>query len=504
MKDVCGQIGPVITSPVISMLPEELSTFVLTPGKAITNQVRDVSSSRSLTIADLECPSLGVHEYQSGPAGMAMPVGPPWLPLLVVPSQILSMRSEWAETCRGLRNNGWPRGIGLIDPPMALTRVSDLVPPPDQPRSEQIAAVTSQYPEPSDPLRPGSNIRPVMPLQTFKASKDSSPLDLVGEATPEQGPKKAPGSPDGTPVDPSANDTTEREIVTSTDRRSGDTEAHDAEPAHYIDHKESAQDLIPPWAKDLQAADQTQVPDQPNSQLESSKGEAGDLPWAMRPSTFQRSVDPGATLTPDPVNGNGNSDKFYAALGVQIPNDDDPSAGTVKDYKSISNQQSQMSQSLFASNIVDTSRDDIGPHSAPIKGDIPVEDNLQRLHDALGFKIPNSDDLERSERNTSDEANDEDRSAGFHRSPSTTNALPPLSLGADVPASTDALSAVTDPAVLATSVEEKHSHGSNSSKSDVAVKIYTGQGNGCTSQLLKSLSPHVVAVWISVAIWTGL
>lgn len=447
-----------MTSPILSMLPEELSTFVLTPGVAITNMIREVSSSRSLTIADLECPSLGVHEYQSGELGRAMSVGSPWLPLLVAPSQILSMRPEWLETCRGLRTDGLPRGIGLIDPPRALTRVSDLVSPADRINSEQTAAVTSQYSEPSDPPRPGSNVRPVMPLQTFRASNDGLPkgdMRGLGDPTPEQ--------------DSSEGNEGERTWVKEPSTFQGDVNPIATLIADPVDSKENADKF--------HEALGVQIPDD------------GDLSTGTVKDNHEGSDQ--QYQKPASSSGNNSGDPSQTDIGFEIPVESDGSDATQEKSRSSANGAST--------------------GGAAITGDDPVKDNLQKFHDALGFGSPQVEKFDESEHNTSDETKKEDLEIGVQGSqnlgdiiiaPSTTNDSPPLSGGTVVPVTTGIWSALTEPATTANGTENQQSDASGGSNYDAPIEIYTGQSNSGSFRLLKDIRPLIIIVWVSLAIFS--
>ena len=194
IKDQCRTaIGPVLTSPLISLHVTELSTYDISTFDMFPSFLLGVSSARPITLADLECPSLGINS--NTPAewyNKALTIGPPYLPLLAIPPHVTELQSEWKETCLGFYTSGGPRFMALIDPPRALQPADSLV--PDRPLPGQAAMITPasaavhQDPQPGDPAVPD------LPLQTG-LDRPLDPLPAGSQADPGNDPNANAGDP---------------------------------------------------------------------------------------------------------------------------------------------------------------------------------------------------------------------------------------------------------------------------------------------------------------------
>ena len=144
-SDECTVVGPTLTSPILSFPPGALSTwkpppasdFGYTESFAVGDIWQDPNwalagggySFSPLTIKDLACPTWGLGRSTSADGSVITTIGPPWLPLIAPPMELLSLDPTWASLCTGFiedRLDG--PSILLFDPPIALTLGAGLVP----------------------------------------------------------------------------------------------------------------------------------------------------------------------------------------------------------------------------------------------------------------------------------------------------------------------------------------------------------------------------------------
>ena len=166
VKDNCRTaIGPTLTNPIISLHISDLSTFDISTFDIFPSDLLAVSSPRPMTLADLECPSLGVNgKTPVDWFNKALTIGPPYLPVLAIPPHILELQEEWKSTCIGWYTSGGPRFMAMIDPPRALMPADGLV--PDRPSEQGEPAITPPaLPQHEDPL-PADPVVPALPEQT--------------------------------------------------------------------------------------------------------------------------------------------------------------------------------------------------------------------------------------------------------------------------------------------------------------------------------------------------
>ena len=94
MRDECGKVGPTLTTPIITLPPNVLSTYV-PPSYSIGSTYTDpnvdldprgfLGDAKPLTIADLQCPTFGLGVGTSADGSVYTTVGPPWLPIIIPP-----------------------------------------------------------------------------------------------------------------------------------------------------------------------------------------------------------------------------------------------------------------------------------------------------------------------------------------------------------------------------------------------------------------------------------
>ncbi len=154
-----------------------------------------------LDVKDLACPTWGLGKSLSG-GTTVLTIGPPWLPLIVPPIEILSLDPTWASACTGIFSgaNGFTT-FAIFDPPIALTPATRLVP---DPTSAPVAApanpttMSEQTPLSAEAAKPVSPPNPVAPAsKTRDPGKDPTPSPVIASATTAY-----PGNKGDTPADP--------------------------------------------------------------------------------------------------------------------------------------------------------------------------------------------------------------------------------------------------------------------------------------------------------------
>lgn len=140
-----------------------------------------------LDIKDLACPTWGLGKSTSTDGSVILTIGPPWLPLIVPPTEIFSLDPTWASACTGIFTgaNGLTT-FDLFDPPIALTPTAWLVPP-----------TTSAVAAPADPT--------TVLEQTTSSAKAAKPASLPNPGAPPAKTRDPGGdSPTPSPVEASA------------------------------------------------------------------------------------------------------------------------------------------------------------------------------------------------------------------------------------------------------------------------------------------------------------
>lgn len=173
---------------------------------------------KPLDIAELECPTFGVGLATSANGRVYRTYGPPYLPIIIPPLQILSLDPAWEKYCRGyVSYSPGLLSFAIFDPPRILDPVAALLPP--SPSAPAIASAT-RTPDPVLPkeshIQPARKTSPSIPMATIApvaaglpppGSKPSLPV-IAGESSPvdvETPGSKAPQLPAQlatAPVDP--------------------------------------------------------------------------------------------------------------------------------------------------------------------------------------------------------------------------------------------------------------------------------------------------------------
>ena len=219
VHDSCGPLGTVHTSPIIAVPPGVLSTIsypVPIGGTVIPAAgAEQIAYTKVLMISDLACPTWGVESVQPD---AFYTVGPPFLPIVVPPPQLLSLDTAW-QTCDFLTDGHWIITYGIYDPPYALSAQGVLVPPATGPAPApasgtpfntvtQPPAVPVQTPSPGAPplTTQPSLVIPAQPAPSADPGQHSSSPAQSSPAAPAQNPSN-PAQPSGAgpgqdPADP--------------------------------------------------------------------------------------------------------------------------------------------------------------------------------------------------------------------------------------------------------------------------------------------------------------
>ena len=130
-SDECATVGPTLTDPVITLAPEQLSTWArtrsasaddpFTPGMTWNPNLMALyayGEFAPLDLKDLACPSWGLGRSTSDDGTVITTFGPPFLPLIAPPNQALSLDPTWSSICTAIRTDRFQFGSFLIfDPP---------------------------------------------------------------------------------------------------------------------------------------------------------------------------------------------------------------------------------------------------------------------------------------------------------------------------------------------------------------------------------------------------
>ncbi|KAG8530461.1 uncharacterized protein KY384_004964 [Bacidia gigantensis] len=137
--DRCGRVGRNYSSTLLAFAPEDVSTWrlpSLTASKSGgKNVVPGLTSQAPLTIADLECPSLGVsprsitRSISSNQRNWEFVYGSPYHALVAQLSQILTFDPTWSSICTAVDSIGPAEHVGLLDPARVLNAAAVLAAP---------------------------------------------------------------------------------------------------------------------------------------------------------------------------------------------------------------------------------------------------------------------------------------------------------------------------------------------------------------------------------------
>ena len=185
VNDQCGgTIGPVLTDPIITLAPGQLSTWrPPPPGQfdwdnftigegwqdwSTVAAVGDPGMLYPLDVKDLACPTWGLGRSTEADGTVVTTIGPPFLPLIGPMMQAFALDPIWSALCTGMLTGPFAEiTFEIFDPPSALTPAMAMVPASD--RNPATA------PHPSD-AGPTTTPDPQVPGPTGIASPASSPV----------------------------------------------------------------------------------------------------------------------------------------------------------------------------------------------------------------------------------------------------------------------------------------------------------------------------------------
>lgn len=166
MSDQCDFVGTTLTHPWVAIPSGQLFTYsdsLQQVGKCFQDLQRFgyffEGTTKPLNVADLECPTFGLGPGTDTHGKPCRTVGPPYLPLIVPPSQVLSLDPGWQKACTGLLS--YAEGLSsfaIYDPPIGLEPGLGLVAPNPSPRpSDPVTTL--------DPPSAPSTTPPIQPAQ---------------------------------------------------------------------------------------------------------------------------------------------------------------------------------------------------------------------------------------------------------------------------------------------------------------------------------------------------
>ena len=205
IRDECGSFTPILTNPIITLPPNVLSTYVppyYSVGSTYTdlnvNAGEFVGRAEPLTIADLQCPTFGLGIETSADGNVYTTVGPPWLPIIIPPSEVFTLDPVWETHCTELASYYVFESFAIFDPPFALVPESYLVAPPP------VASSTNLRGPPHTPANPTAAYDPPSPSDPPSSSAKSQ----IGSFPASQYPPANAAQPAAVPLDSAAKPTT--------------------------------------------------------------------------------------------------------------------------------------------------------------------------------------------------------------------------------------------------------------------------------------------------------
>ena len=244
VTDLCGPVGSTYTNPIIAIPPGQLSTYEVPVYYPVGSEYHDpngvlgggfLGSIKPLHAADLACPTWGLGRSTNKDGRVHTTVGPPWLPLVVPPRQVLALDPKWEKICVDyLSYLPGLTSFAIFDPPRALSPVSEMGPtstkapvnvpagpttiadPPSKATGDPAVPGKSppaSIPDPTiirDPpgtILPTSKSDPQLPVDPGAPKPSSGIVSPAGPAGPADPPSPigpAPSANPAAPADPKA------------------------------------------------------------------------------------------------------------------------------------------------------------------------------------------------------------------------------------------------------------------------------------------------------------
>ena len=220
IQDECTTVGPKLINPIITLPPNGLSTWrplanesYMNSDKFSVGEIWDDPSDdwtvplaegiKQLDINDLACPTWGLGKSTAVNETVVTTIGPPWLPLIVPPSELFTLDPIWASECTAIMTDQFTlTRFALFDPPIALTPAALLQPTSfADPTSAQPTVVSERPTNSAEAAKPGSlpKDHPAVPAKTGDPARQSpTPTPAVASADPA-GSASGPDSPADSP-----------------------------------------------------------------------------------------------------------------------------------------------------------------------------------------------------------------------------------------------------------------------------------------------------------------
>lgn len=226
VSDVCGQVGPALVNPIVALPPGVLSTYSPPQPITIGEKYNDpngqflgwpfIGDQKPLDIRDLACPTFGLGRATGADGSVTTTYGPPYLPIVIPPLQILTLHPSWQKACGSILHNApGLKSYGIIDPPRILTPADALGP-----------AVPATVPalQTATPLSKAENIAQPAPTTATGIPKATHVPTLpdTQNSPPSDPPSDPPPDP---PSDPKAGPPTDINPLLSLDPESSSFQA---------------------------------------------------------------------------------------------------------------------------------------------------------------------------------------------------------------------------------------------------------------------------------------
>lgn len=172
----CGQVGSIYTDAIVAVPDGDLSTISLdlSIGASFDDANRDhiQAHTKRLQVADLACPTWGLEDSPRKDLYEYTTVGYPFNPIIVPPSQLISLDSAWLQ-CTSYPRIAWVGQGGIctslrnevFDPPRQLTPVSALLPAAT---TASITSASYQNLPSLTPAEPAGKVSSRLPANTNK------------------------------------------------------------------------------------------------------------------------------------------------------------------------------------------------------------------------------------------------------------------------------------------------------------------------------------------------
>ncbi|MDI1484876.1 MAG: hypothetical protein OHK93_000010 [Ramalina farinacea] len=220
VHDQCGPLGQNKAGVFIAVPPGQLSTSKVglrPPMRDVGDEWLDPSvygqgffaqdNIQPFVAADMNCPTFGLGVSTNSQGVVRTTIGSPWLPLIVPPSEALSLDTAWLKYCTGILSYSQDlASFGIFDPPHALVPdpAGGLVGPsesqptpavdPEETRIQPGQSPTAATPSATPLWKAPVNNLIFAPLGKLPAAGLLAPTSTTSEAVPSQAGAAVPAS----------------------------------------------------------------------------------------------------------------------------------------------------------------------------------------------------------------------------------------------------------------------------------------------------------------------